>query len=69
MCVEWCKPSCVDAPYVNRHAIATIATYGRLATTERGHADDKCDRKQLSCAKRQGDDLARSQYENSVLLF
>eukprot|EP01049_Picozoa_sp_SAG25_P001114 SAG25_NODE_44_length_19254_cov_246.998121_15_plen_200_part_00 len=21
MCVEWCKPSCVDAPYVNRHAL------------------------------------------------
>ena len=21
MCVEVCKPSCVDAPYVNRHAL------------------------------------------------
>ena len=29
MCVEWCKPSCVDAPYVNR-CLFTVLVVGKI---------------------------------------
>eukprot|EP01047_Picozoa_sp_COSAG01_P101072 COSAG01_NODE_30850_length_608_cov_1.210216_1_plen_194_part_01 len=33
MCVEWCKPSCVDAPYVNRRAWLLLKVCSYMCVT------------------------------------